>query len=76
MSYYPPYRALPTKLLSAGVAAAAYGFINLIANLGGFVGPYAIGLLTDVTGTYVAGVLLLVASVILSGSIPACLRMR
>jgi ACS family tartrate transporter-like MFS transporter len=76
VSYYPPYWALPTKLLSAGVAAAAYGFINLIANLGGFVGPYAIGLLTDVTGTYVAGVLLLVASVILSGSILACLRMR
>jgi MFS transporter, ACS family, tartrate transporter len=76
MSYYPPYWALPTKLLSAGVAAAAYGFINLIANLGGFVGPYAIGLLTDVTGTYVAGVLLLVASAILSGAVLACLRMR
>ncbi len=76
MSYYPPYWALPTKLLSAGVAAAAYGFINLIANLGGFVGPYAIGLLTDATGTYVAGVLLLVASAILSGAILACLRVR
>jgi ACS family tartrate transporter-like MFS transporter len=76
MSYYPPYWALPTKLLSVGAAAAAYGFINLIANLGGFVGPYAIGLLTDVTGTYVAGVLLLVASAILSGAILACLRVR
>ncbi len=74
MSYYPPYWALPTKLLSAGVAAAAFGFINLIANLGGFVGPYAIGLLTDVTGTYLAGVLLLVASLILSGAILAGLR--
>jgi MFS transporter, ACS family, tartrate transporter len=76
LSYYPSYWALPTKLLSAGVAAAAYGFINLIANLGGFVGPYAIGFLTDVTGTYAAGVLLLVASAILSGAILACLRVR
>jgi MFS transporter, ACS family, tartrate transporter len=76
LSYYPGYWALPTKLLSAGVAAAAYGFINLIANLGGFVGPYAIGFLTDVSGTYVAGVLLLVASAILSGAILACLRVR
>ena len=76
MSYFPPYWALPTKLLSAGVAAAAYGFINLIGNLSGFVGPYAMGLLTDVTGTYVAGVLLLVASAILSGAILACLRTR
>lgn len=76
MSYYPPYWALPTKLLSAGVAAAAFGFINLIANLGGFVGPYGIGLLTDLTGTYVAGVLLLVASAVISGVILACLRAR
>jgi ACS family tartrate transporter-like MFS transporter len=74
MSYYAPYWALPTKLLSAGVAAATFGFINLIANLGGFVGPYAIGFLTDVTGNYLAGVLLLVASAIISGVVLACLR--
>ncbi len=76
MSYYPCYWPLPTKLLTAGVAAAAFGFINLIANLGGFVGPYAIGFLTDLTGTYVAGILLLVASAIVSGVILACLRAR
>ncbi len=76
MSYYPSYWAMPTKLLSAGIAAAAFGFINLIANLGGFVGPYTIGFLTDLTGTYVAGVLLLVASAIISGLILACLRVR
>jgi MFS transporter, ACS family, tartrate transporter len=76
MSYFPSFWALPTKLLSAGVAAATFGFINLIANLGGFVGPYAIGFLTDVTGTYVAGVLFLVASAIISGVILACLRVR
>ena len=75
-SYYPSYWALPTKLLSVGTAAAAFGFINLIANLGGFAGPYAIGFLTDLTGTYVAGVMLLVASAILSGVVLACLRVR
>ena len=76
MSYYPTYWALPTKLLSAGAAAGAFGFINLIANLGGFVGPYAIGLLTDLTGTYVAGILLLVVSAIVAGAIVGCLRIR
>jgi sugar phosphate permease len=76
MSYYPCYWALPTKLLNAGVAAAAFGFINLIANLGGFVGPYAMGFLSDVTGTYVAGILFLVGSAILSAVILACLRVR
>ena len=32
MSYYPCYWTLPSKLLSAGVAAAVFGFITL-ANL-------------------------------------------
>jgi hypothetical protein len=31
-----------------------------MVNLGGFAGPYAIGFLTDLRGTYVAGILLLV----------------
>ena len=62
MSYYPPYWALPTRLLTATTAAASFGFINLIANLGGFAGPYMVGFLTDRTGTYPAGVFLLVAT--------------
>ena len=75
MSYYPCYWALPTKLLSARVAAAACGLIT-IANLGGFVGPYAIGFLNDHTGTQVAGMLLLVASSILAGTAVTFLRTR
>jgi ACS family tartrate transporter-like MFS transporter len=75
MSYYPCYWAIATKQLSAGVAAAVYGFINL-ANLGGFVGPYAIGFMTDLTGTHIAGIMLLVASAILSGIALACIRVR
>ena len=75
MSYYPCYWALPTKLLSARVAAAVCGLITM-ANLGGFVGPYAIGFLTDMTGTQVAGVLFLVTSAILAGGSVACLRTR
>ena len=47
-----------------------------MANLGGFAGPYAIGWLTDLTGTYVAGILLLVASAILSGAVLVRLRTR
>jgi ACS family tartrate transporter-like MFS transporter len=75
MSYYPCYWALPTKLLSARIAAAACGLIT-IANLGGFVGPYAIGFLNDHTGTQVAGMLLLVASSILAGTAVTFLRTR
>lgn len=76
MSYYAPFWALPTRLLSARWAAASFGFINLIANLGGFAGPYMVGFLTDRTGTYVAGVLLLVSTAVLSGVVLMFLRER
>ena len=67
MSYHPPYWVLPTRLLSDTTAAASLGFVNMFANLGSFSGPYMVGFLTDRTGTYVAGVLLLVSTAILSG---------
>jgi len=76
MSYYPPYWALPTRLLSDRSAAASFGFVNLIANLGGFAGPYMVGFLTDRTGTYVAGVLLLVSTAVLAGLVLMPLRDR
>jgi ACS family tartrate transporter-like MFS transporter len=75
MSYYPCYWTLPTKMLSARMAAAACGLITM-ANLGGFAGPYAIGFFTDLTGTQVAGVMLLVASAVLAGGSVAFLRTR
>ena len=75
MSYYPGYWALPTKLLNARVAAAACGLIT-IANLGGFVGPYAIGFLNDHTGTQLAGVIMIGVGIILAGSVLALLRTR
>jgi ACS family tartrate transporter-like MFS transporter len=56
MCYYPPCWALPTRFLSQRSAAAGFGFINLIANFGGFSGPYMVGFLTDRTGSYTAGV--------------------
>ncbi len=67
MSYYPTFWALTTKLLRERSAAASVGFVNLIANLGGFVGPYAVGFLTDLTGNYAAGIYLLVATALLAG---------
>jgi sugar phosphate permease len=75
MSYFPCFWALPTKLLNARVAAAACGLITM-ANIGGFVGPYAIGFFTDLTGTQVAGVMVLLASAVMAGGSVAFLRTR
>jgi len=69
MSYYPPLLALPSRILSGRGVAASFGVINLLANLGGFVGPYLMGWLTDRTHNYAAGLYLLVAASFLSGLI-------
>jgi len=46
---------LPNGILTGATAAVAVAAINSIGNLGGFVGPYAVGLLTQWTGTTKAG---------------------
>jgi ACS family tartrate transporter-like MFS transporter len=66
-AFPPPFWALPTIFLSGTAAAASIALINSIGNLGGFVGPYIIGFLTDKTGTYTAGLSYLVASGVLGG---------
>jgi len=45
-----------------------------MGNLGGFVGPYVIGYLTDKTGAYAAGIYYLMACGILGGLVVMVLR--
>jgi ACS family tartrate transporter-like MFS transporter len=75
MCYYPGYWTLPTKLLRPRIAAAVCGLITM-ANVGGFVGPYAIGFLTDLTGSQMGGVMVLVSSSIMAGVSLMRLRTR
>jgi len=48
-AYYPTFWAIPTMMLSESAAAATFGLINSIGQLGGFAGNYAIGFLNDRT---------------------------
>lgn len=50
-----PLWAMPSMFLSGEGAAAGIAAINSIGNLGGFVGPFAIGWLKASTGGYAAG---------------------
>jgi len=50
-----PLWAMPSMFLSGAGAAAGIAMINSVGNLGGFVGPFAIGWLKNVTGSYSAG---------------------
>ena len=66
-SYLPSFWAMPTAFLTESAAAAAIGLINSVGNLGGFVGPFALGYLKDKTGAHSAGMGLLAASLLCAG---------
>jgi ACS family tartrate transporter-like MFS transporter len=53
-AYYPAFWAIPTLTLSETAAAAAFGLINSIGQLGGLFGNYAIGILNDRTHSLAA----------------------
>jgi ACS family tartrate transporter-like MFS transporter len=44
-AYYPTFWAIPTMMLSESAAAATFGLINSVGQLGGFAGNYGIGVL-------------------------------
>jgi nitrate/nitrite transporter NarK len=47
-----PFWTLPTAFLTRDAAAGGIALINSIGNLGGFVGPYAIGLVRERTANF------------------------
>ena len=57
----------PTGFLTGSAAAGGIALINSIGNLGGFVGPYAIGWIKDATGETTLGLVLLAACSIIAG---------
>ena len=63
----PTFWALPTGFLTGSAAAGGIALINSIGNLGGFVGPYAIGWIKDATGETTLGLVLLAAGPIMAG---------
>ncbi len=63
----PGFWSLPTAFLAGTAAAASIGAINCIGNIGGFVGPYLVGKLTDVTGDYRSAVVGLIVFATVAG---------
>jgi MFS transporter, ACS family, tartrate transporter len=53
-AFYPLFWSMPTMILSESAAAATFGLINSIGQLGGLAGPYVIGLLNDRTHSLTA----------------------
>jgi MFS transporter, ACS family, tartrate transporter len=56
---HPVFWTMPAAFLSGTAAAAGIALINSIGNLGGFVGPYLVGLVKDATGSTNGGLVAL-----------------
>ncbi len=66
-AFLPAFWAIPTSLLSRSAAAASVGFINAVASVGGFVGPYLLGYLSTRSGSFDSGMLAVAAAGIACG---------
>jgi len=75
-AYLPTLWAIPTMMLSEAAAAATFGLINSIGQLGGFAGNYAIGFLNDRTHSLAAAFAFIALVYVAAGTLPLSLRVR
>jgi len=66
-----PFWAMPPMFLTGTAAAASIAWINSVGNLGGFFGPWYVGKMKDLTGSYSGGLYGLAALCIAAGIICA-----
>jgi D-galactonate transporter len=77
VAYLPSFWALPSAFLSSSAAAAAIGFINCTASIGGYFGPKIIGDISQRTGSFNGGfAVMIVCFVIASVLVLVCPRER
>ncbi|MEP9349979.1 MFS transporter [Xanthobacter sp. KR7-225] len=69
-----PFWSVPPLFLRGTAAAAGIALINSVGNLGGFVGPYAVGFIKQHTDRFSAGFELLAAVVGAAGLLTLLLR--
>ena len=75
-AFYPVFWAMPTMILSESTAAASFGLIASVAQLGGFAGPYVIGFLNDRTHSLTAGFAFIALVYVAAGGLILSLRIR
>jgi MFS transporter, ACS family, tartrate transporter len=75
-SLWGPFWSLPNEFLTGFSAAAGIALINCFGNLGGFVGPYAIGAISEKTGRLQTGLLFVAFSLFTSVALILALRKR
>lgn len=68
-AHLPSFWALPSSFLTSSAAAAAVGFINCTASIGGFVGPKIFGDLSQRTGSFNAGFVFMIGCWVIASAL-------
>jgi MFS family permease len=66
--------AIPPRFLVGTAAAGGLAFINSVGTLGGFFGPFLMGWLKDLTGSFNSGLFLMAVIVMISAGFAVLLR--
>jgi len=69
-----PFWALATSTVRGVGAAASIALINSVGNTGGFVGPYLLGAINDVTHSFAIGLLAIAAMLVAGASLVLTVR--
>ena len=59
LMFLGPFWGMNSAFLGGRTAAGAIAFVSSLGSLGGFVGPYVVGISTETTGSYIAGIMVL-----------------
>ena len=71
-----PLLAMPASFLKGKSMAAGIATINMVAMMGGFIGPWAMGVAKDRSGDYRLGLVALVVPSLLGAALVMTLRVR
>jgi len=75
-AFLPVFWSMPTMILSESAAAATFGLINSLGQLGGLAGPAVIGFLNDRTHSLTASFGFIALVYVAAGSLILCLRLH
>ncbi|HKR30869.1 MAG TPA: hypothetical protein VJT08_10335, partial [Terriglobales bacterium] len=75
-AYLPTFWTIPTLMLGETAAAATFGLINSIGQLGGLFGNYTIGILNDRTHSLVTSFGFIAFVYVLAGALIVSQRTR